>query len=726
MRYVVLGGGSVTATYYLPALHALGRAAEVTVVEPDLSNHDRLKARFPDVQLLAQDHESFFAGGTAPSPQRCQSNGVAAIVALPNPLHVAATRLALENNFHVLCEKPLALIAADCRALADLAEAQGRRLRVAMARRYLPSMALAYELVRSGELGPIRSLDVHDCAPFQWQPRSYTFFSPQSGGVLADMGVHYLDYIQMLLGSLEPLSYQDDARGGVEASATYALRSGDVGVTLHLSRLDPKGTELRISCEDGDIIVQKRNESEVLVQPRQGATRRMRLDRPFVDARWSHDLHAAFRQLLWDFERNRCGIGIPAADGRDAENSTRLIEWAYGRRNNHAMNATGIVSRNQEGQNILVTGGTGFIGGHLIARLHQENKSLRVAVRSPRSCANVARYPIELAPMDVLDARSVREALQNIDTVYHLANSPEEDWVRRVAVDGTKHIVRAAIDAGIACVVVLSSIYVFGLATRAQPFTESAPYRPCGGAYGNAKAEMERWCLDAAKKSGRTRIVVLNPSCVFGPYGGAYTSLPVDLARAGRFCWVSGGEGYCNFTYVGNLVDAMIAAVTTPEAHGERFIVNDGAVTWREFFSPILGQFGADFPSHTPKQLGRLPRFGPRFRMQDFISQVSISPGVRQVAKRSVAARGAVRLTRRLGAMGWGRGASSRSDLCEIDNGCEDVYPPQWIGSLYGPEKSVFSAGKARSVLGWTPRVSLPDAQATTLAWLRETGRLGL
>jgi nucleoside-diphosphate-sugar epimerase len=87
---------------------------------------------------------------------------------------------------------------------------------------------------------------------------------------------------------------------------------------------------------------------------------------------------------------------------------------------------------------------------------------------------------------------------------------------------------------------------------------------------------MERWCLARAQKALPTRIVILTPTCVFSPGGGAYISQPVELACNRQFCWIDGGTGLCNYTYVENLVDAMLAAARRPEAHGNRFIINDG------------------------------------------------------------------------------------------------------------------------------------------------------
>jgi len=373
---------------------------------------------------------------------------------------------------------------------------------------------------------------------------------------------------------------------------------------------------------------------------------------------------------------------------------------------------------------VLVTGATGFIGGHLIERLSTGDAAIRVTARSPGSCANVARYPVEIAPTDLLDKQQVRAAVAGVRTVYHLAYGREGPEAAMVTIEGTKNVVEAAIEERADCVVVLSTMYVFGFPDSAGPVDESFPYRPYGGEYGRSKAAMERWCLNRARQNSHTRIVVLNPTCVFGPGGAAYTMLPVKLARQGQFCWIEGGRGSCNYTYVTNLVDALLQAAIVPEAAGERFIINDGCTTWRQFLGPLVSPLGDGFPDYTPKELKALPRFGPPFKLRDLISAAATAQEVRRALKRSASVR------RLFSGMRdhvlprvplWPR----RQEV--VSAGAADVsaassLPPDWLALLYGPATSGFSADKARRILNWTPRVAFETAQDETIHWLKDAG----
>lgn len=720
MRYLILGGGSVTTEFYLPALASMGRLADATVVDPDAPSIRSRHQQFAGVDLRAQDYASFLNGLAPPTKNAADC----VIVALPNQLHVDAVRRALELERHVLCEKPLALQAQECSQLAALAAEKRRLLKVAMSRRYLPSLMLARDIVIGKELGEVRSIEVQDCTPFLWRPRSFAFFSPEAGGILADMGVHYLDYLDTMVEELKPLAYSDDSKGGTESSLRYNLASGDVRIDMRLSRIQQSGAYININCERGEIRVNKASENEVIVTPLASSSRRISTEKPFDDTAWPGDFRGSFCQMLADFERAIEGRATRIADVVDAERTAALIEWAYEQRSRGAPAGRVGSAQASERTKVLVTGGTGFIGGHLVERLSPEVVDIRVTARTPGKCANVARFPVKIVPTDLLDMASVRAAVADTRIIYHLAYGNDGGNPARITIEGTKNVVEAAIDARAECVVVLSTMYVFGFPQGGGKIDESFPYRPYGGEYGRSKATMERWCLARARSSLPTRIVILNPTCVFGPGGGAYTSLPVDLARKGQFCWLSDGIGLCNYNYVENLIDAMIVAAQVLEAHGNRFIINDGAISWREFLGPFMGRVAQDVPSYAPDELARLPRYGGPFRFPDLVGAVMSAPEVRTVAKRSVTVRKVFELWSRFRARPPASQAPPAAGGITCDSRPETKAPPEWLASLYSSERAEFSAGKANEILKWRPRVELASAQAATLRWLVENGRL--
>jgi nucleoside-diphosphate-sugar epimerase len=289
-----------------------------------------------------------------------------------------------------------------------------------------------------------------------------------------------------------------------------------------------------------------------------------------------------------------------------------------------------------------------------------------------------------------------------------------------VTIEGTKNLVEAAITAGAESIVILSTMYVFGFPAGGTPVDESFPYRPYGGEYGTSKAQMEQWCLERAKTSGKTRIVVLNPTCVFGPGGGAYTVLPVDLARQHLFCWINGGDGLCNFTYVRNVVDAVIAAAESESAHGQRFIINDGVMPWREFFAPLLAPLQMEIPDYSLERFKSLPRLGPPFRVKDLVSAALSAGEVRSVIKRSALARKMIARVPQDHTLR--RSRVPQTEIGTAPKAADQAYPPDWLLDLYSPSAAVFSSAKAKKILHWSPAIGYAAASEETVRWLSHAG----
>jgi nucleoside-diphosphate-sugar epimerase len=199
----------------------------------------------------------------------------------------------------------------------------------------------------------------------------------------------------------------------------------------------------------------------------------------------------------------------------------------------------------------------------------------------------------------------------------------------------------------------------------------------------------------------------------------------VQLARLGQFCWIDNGSGLCNFTYVENVVDAMLAAAANPNAHGQRFIINDGVLPWREFLEPFVAPLNTGIANYSTDAFKAIPRSSPPFRMKDLIRAVLGSHDVRDVAKRSWLVRKA------LATMGderrgrFSRASAPNQDATSPQMAAEKALPPEWLLDLYPPVTARFSASKAHRVLGWQPKTSLEAARGKTLQWLTAAGYYG-
>lgn len=736
----ILGAGTVVHEYYLPALAATRIAKRLTVVAPDAPDEGFFDGLASKTFVRREDFRDVLQ--LMPKAQAGAKGLI--IVALPNHLHIEACELAMRLGHDVLCEKPLSLSQEKCRRVDAIAREAGSRLTIAMVRRWLPSFMLAHQMIKAGDLGQVLAAEVIDCEPFSWRPQSIEFFAPEAGGILADMGVHYLDFLDQLLGPMTPMSYSDDARGGNESSCTLELTAGDVPVRLTLSRTRPGQTRCRFIGQAGTLTIQKDDERSVVFEPLGQPVRRMQNESPFSDSSWPDGLRGSFCEMLAEHQRAAAGEESHAATAEDAGRVSGLIEWAYSSRDRRyrtevrenedisGKSVSGVVSEatNMVTPDTLITGGTGFIGGHLVERLardsEQGGRNLRCLVRSPATVAKLARYPVELQPVDLLDRCALDRAMRGIRYVYHLAYGRDGQNADAVTIGGTKAVVEAAIAANVDAVVVLSTAYVFGFPEGSEAVDETFPYTPYGGKYGTSKAIMERWCLERAKSSPRTRIVILNPTNVFGPDGGAYTLLPISMAKAGSFFWFEQGRGLCNYTYVKNLVEAIIAAQYAEEAHGKRFIINDGVMRWADFLGPFVEAVTDNIPNYSRTELDDLRRHTPGFSIQALFRAIVESPDVRLIAKRSS-------LIERIASLPSLRQyivpSDNKAPIWQAFRGCSKdsahSQPPLWLAELYHDKLTKFSAAQAHRVLGWEPQISSKDAYSETLSWLRDNGHIG-
>ncbi len=167
----------------------------------------------------------------------------------------------------------------------------------------------------------------------------------------------------------------------------------------------------------------------------------------------------------------------------------------------------------------LVTGGTGFIGGHIVEQLLSDGEKVRVLARRSSKLDHLKSPNVEIVYGDVLDAGSLAAAMAGVTTLYHAA-AQYEIWTADpqlmldTANQGTRNVLDAAKVAGVRRVLHTSSGAVFGL-PKNQLVTEASGSGPLPDVYYRSKKESEEIAKGYIAKG--LDIVFLNPSNVFGP-----------------------------------------------------------------------------------------------------------------------------------------------------------------------------------------------------------------
>ena len=241
---------------------------------------------------------------------------------------------------------------------------------------------------------------------------------------------------------------------------------------------------------------------------------------------------------------------------------------------------------------ILVTGGNGFVGTHVVHALRARELPVRVLVRDPRRGSRAVAWGAELAEGDVTDPASLHAATADADAVVHLVaiiKGSRADF-ERVMSQGTRNVVAAAKDAGVRRFVLASAL---GLDERTK---DAVPY------FG-AKWEMEH----AVRESGLEH-VIFRPSFVFGKDGGVLPTF-VRLARFAPITPVIGsGTRRLQPIWIDDMAEYYARAVDHPGAANRTFDVGGpDAVTWNEFWERLKRVLGSRRPSlHVPVGLMRV------------------------------------------------------------------------------------------------------------------------
>jgi nucleoside-diphosphate-sugar epimerase len=251
---------------------------------------------------------------------------------------------------------------------------------------------------------------------------------------------------------------------------------------------------------------------------------------------------------------------------------------------------------------VFVTGGSGFIGGHLVRRLVKDGHRVRALARSDASAAVVQALGGEPAHGDLADVDSIAAGADGCETAFHLAAHLGQwgPWYDFVAgnVTGTENALAGTRRAGVSRFVHCGTEAALIAGQPLVRIDETAPLRPDSkAAYPATKARAEQAVRGAGGEGFET--VVLRPRLVWG--AGDTTLLPAiaDAVRAGRFAWIGGGGQLTDSTHVDNVVEGLVLAADKGRA-GEAYFVTDGEpVVFREFISELLETQGVEPPTRS-------------------------------------------------------------------------------------------------------------------------------
>jgi UDP-glucose 4-epimerase len=244
------------------------------------------------------------------------------------------------------------------------------------------------------------------------------------------------------------------------------------------------------------------------------------------------------------------------------------------------------------GKNILVTGGAGFIGGHLVAQLASQGYNIKVIDNlSTGKLSNIdfSAGKIEFIDGDIRDFDLVNRCLQNVDGVFHLAAQTSVPFSIKnpafnddVNIKGTSNLLNASVENGIKRFVFVSSCAVYGNPTY-LPIDEKHPVNPISP-YAKSKLASEQECVKLHKQA-LLNSVVIRFFNVYGPrqglseYSGVITKFMEQIKNNQPLVLYGDGSQTRDFVYVTDAVNALILAYQSPDVSGDVFNIGTGVAT---------------------------------------------------------------------------------------------------------------------------------------------------
>jgi nucleoside-diphosphate-sugar epimerase len=322
----------------------------------------------------------------------------------------------------------------------------------------------------------------------------------------------------------------------------------------------------------------------------------------------------------------------------------------------------------------LVTGATGFTGGHLARTLAGRGMRVRALVREAARADDLAAAGVELVVGDLTRAADVVRAAEGCDVIYHIGalyrSARHDDGVyRAVNVDGTRNVLDAADRHRVDRVVHCSTVGVHGDIKRI-PADETAPFDP-GDIYQETKLEGELLAAEAFK-SGLSGCV-FRPVGIHGPGDTRFLKL-FKTIHTGRFRMFGSGKVLYHLTYIDDLVAGIILCGEHPAAVGQTYILAGPRYTSISELADLV----ADAVGR-PRPRGRLP----------------IWP------------------------------LKAAATVCEALCKPLGIEPPIHHRRLdFFLKDRAFSSDKARRELGYNPKVDLTEGLGRTARWYLQEGLL--
>ncbi|QSA97293.1 NAD-dependent epimerase/dehydratase family protein [Methylococcus sp. EFPC2] len=553
-------------------------------------------------------------------------------VLLPPDAHFSTCRRILESGRHALLEKPMGINAIECRELVEIADRKQVKLGVNHNFLFLRGYEKLRRHARDGTLGKLDQVTIN------WLfPLGFIKFGPFDNWMLREpqnlffeLGPHLVAFMLDLVGPMERVSTDIfkpiDLPGGARTYRRWHVHgvNADTGVDLNLSVL-PGCTDRSISVR-GHAASSRYDFDRDLYCLDEPSGAGVHFD-SFLTAEYialqyaTNGLRNFGRSILGKFkkapsanpyfesiERSVAAFyqGLPndldpRLDGRfgvqvieTCEQIAKHAEFAAPAPSTQAWVVSPPLSR----PTALVIGGTGFIGKYVVRALVNRGLGVRVVTRGGRAGQIVlAGLPVELVQGDLADPVFMDEAMNGIDTVYHLAKAEGKNWNDYYTQDVlvTKNIGECALARGVKRFIYTGTIDSYYSADAHAVITSDTPLDPNiarRNLYARSKAACESLLMEMFRTKGLP-LIIFRPGIVIGE-GCPPAHWGVGMFESDTRVQLWGdGTNKLPFVLVEDVAEALVMALDKPGIEGQAFLLTDAPLlSAREYVDIVSKEIG--------------------------------------------------------------------------------------------------------------------------------------
>ena len=249
---------------------------------------------------------------------------------------------------------------------------------------------------------------------------------------------------------------------------------------------------------------------------------------------------------------------------------------------------------------VFVTGAHGFIGARVTRVLRARGHALRCLVRETSDTSRIDELEWERVVGDVRDPATVRDGMRGCEACIHLAavsswEAIRSDALRPTIVDGTRHLLDAAVQAGVRRVVHVSSVAAINGSRSPEIFDESSAFTLAGRGLAYAEAKLESEAIARAYAArGELEVVIVNPAETYGPDDRAMVTAG-NLRDILRSWPAMGCRGGTSVVHVDDVAEGMVLALERGRS-GERYVLGGDNLSIRELVALTLEIAGSRRP----------------------------------------------------------------------------------------------------------------------------------